>query len=90
MYAGVHDFVHADGTLENGANDVSRLPKCTPIRAAGKWDGDCLRMMPMGLDDFLPVSRCLNKDGTLRVVPADFAAMGGVDGFYIARLKKGQ
>jgi len=32
----------------------------------------------------------LTRDGTLRVVPADFAAMGGVDGFYIARLKKGQ
>jgi len=32
----------------------------------------------------------LTKNGTLRVVPADFAAMGGVDGFYIARLKKGQ
>ena len=32
----------------------------------------------------------LGGDGTLRVVPGDFAAMGGADGFYIARLKKGQ
>ena len=31
----------------------------------------------------------LTEDGTLRVVPADFAAMGGVDGFFIARLTKG-
>lgn len=28
--------------------------------------------------------------GTLRIVPADFAALGGVDGFFIARLKSNQ
>ena len=31
----------------------------------------------------------LTEDGTLRILPADFAEMGGVDGFYIARLQKG-
>ena len=31
----------------------------------------------------------LTEDGTLRIMPADFAEMGGVDGFYIARLQKG-
>jgi 16S rRNA (cytosine967-C5)-methyltransferase len=29
----------------------------------------------------------LTDSGTLRIVPADFAALGGVDGFFIARLK---
>ncbi len=32
----------------------------------------------------------LTAVGTLRIVPADFAALGGVDGFYIARLKSGR
>lgn len=29
----------------------------------------------------------IRADGTMRIIPSDFAAIGGVDGFYVARLK---
>ena len=29
----------------------------------------------------------ISDDGTIRILPSDYAAIGGVDGFYIARLK---
>ena len=29
----------------------------------------------------------IGDGGTIRIVPSDYAAIGGVDGFYIARLK---
>ena len=29
----------------------------------------------------------INDDGTMRIIPSDFAALGGVDGFYVARLR---
>jgi len=41
-------------------------------------------VLPQEAGCFAPA---LTEAGTLRIVPADFATLGGVDGFYIARLK---
>jgi hypothetical protein len=32
----------------------------------------------------------ITEEGTIRIVPSDYAAIGGVDGFYVARLKSAQ
>ena len=50
---------------------------------------------PVTIDPVAPAEAgcfapALTDIGTLRVVPADFTSLGGVDGFYIARLKSSQ
>ena len=42
---------------------------------------------PVSPEDAGCFAPALTDIGTLRIVPADFAALGGVDGFFIARLK---
>ena len=64
----IHDFPHADGTLEHGVrNDVGgkTIPRCVPIPpVAGSFDGDCFKLRPLRIATL--VTRCLNhSDGTL-------------------------
>ena len=42
---------------------------------------------PVSPDEAGWFSPALTDIGTLRIIPADFASLGGVDGFFIARLK---
>ena len=42
---------------------------------------------PVSPDEAGCFSPALTDIGTLRIIPADFASLGGVDGFFIARLK---
>ena len=42
---------------------------------------------PVSPDEAGCFSPALTDIGTLRIIPADFTSLGGVDGFFIARLK---
>ena len=51
--------------------------------------GNRLTIDPVTVADAGLFAAALTDAGTLRIVPADFMSLGGVDGFYIARLKSG-
>lgn len=64
----IHDFLHADGTLDNGVMDFSAfvLPQCRPVSALGIFNGTCMEMrIPAGNTSILAANRCLLDDGTL-------------------------
>ena len=49
---------------------------------------DCrLRVDPITADEAGEFAPALTADGMMRIKPHDFAALGGVDGFFVARLK---
>jgi 16S rRNA (cytosine967-C5)-methyltransferase len=54
-------------------------------RACGNYALDPIRPDQTGT-----FASSITKEGTIRIVPSDYAAIGGVDGFYIARLKSVQ
>ncbi len=60
----IHDFLHADGTIENGCHDYKpfAFPHCIPIRVAGTFEDNCY-VMKAG--NFTGATRCLNNNGTL-------------------------
>ncbi len=54
------------------------------IIEAGEGSVEIDPITPEEAGEFAPA---ITADGTMRIIPSDFAAIGGVDGFYIARLK---
>jgi len=62
----IHDFLHANGKVEDGVHDVTAtaLPACVPIKVSGYFEGLCLRMKLLGILE--ATSRCLNPDDTLQ------------------------
>ena len=52
----------------------------------GALDGQ-LAIDPVGRDEAGSFAPALTSEGYLRILPSDFASIGGVDGFFIARLQ---
>lgn len=66
----------------------SVLPAEGEAQIAAALDRHCsLEVQPLALPPGLP-DRVLSAQGALRVLPSDWAARGGIDGFYIACLRK--
>ena len=60
----IHDFLHSDGTFQNGVDDFNALkfPQCEIIKATGNFEGKCMNMK---IGNFTAATRCLNSNGTL-------------------------
>ena len=73
-------MVHATCSLqpEEGEDVVSAIVD----EAAGQYVID-----PINADEAGIFSRSINKDGCLRILPSEYLDIGGVDGFFVARLK---
>ena len=49
---------------------------------------DCrLEIDPITVEEAGQFAPAVNEDGMMRIRPSDFATLGGVDGFFVARLK---
>jgi len=48
---------------------------------------DRIALDPVTRDEAGDFAPALTGDGMLRILPSDFAKLGGVDGFFVARLK---
>ena len=72
----IHDFLAADGTVENGCDDftAAAFPDCKRIVVFGNFSGDCMSMYatPDSHPDVadavkLGARRCLQSDGTIEL-----------------------
>lgn len=57
------------------------------IEAILKAADGAVEISPITADEAGDFAASIRPDGTMRILPSDYANIGGVDGFYIARLK---
>lgn len=57
------------------------------IEAILKAGDGAVEISPITADEAGDFAASIRPDGTMRILPSDYANIGGVDGFYIARLK---
>ena len=60
----IHDFLIADGTIENGCHDVAAADKTTPIRVAGSFEDGVFVLRPEDLPG-VEVRRWLDGDNLM-------------------------
>ena len=44
--------------------------------------------LPIGAGEITGLDECLTRSGDVRTLPCHLAASGGLDGFYVARLRR--
>jgi 16S rRNA (cytosine967-C5)-methyltransferase len=73
-------FVYSSCSLqpEEGPSHVARLIA----------EGAPIRRVPITADEMGGLGEILNEDGDLRSLPCHIADLGGIDGFYAARLRR--